>query len=138
MSRTRRHQHLSRQLSGISLAAPQVVALRTARMLGAGLTPSASDQVEFARMGSEKFAAAFESMHAMSAQSYALFQGWALGTMQQWWRLWLSPWALLPPRYPFGFGARPLLDGLFRIAGSGLAPINRRVTRNARRLRRGG
>lgn len=87
-------------------------------------------------MGSEKFAAVFESMHAMSVQSYALYQEWALGSLQQWWRLWLSPWALLQPRPAFGFRAAPVLDGLSRIATSGLAPIHRRVTRNARRLRR--
>jgi hypothetical protein len=87
-------------------------------------------------MGSEKFAAVFESMHAMSAQSYTLYQEWALGSMQQWWRLWLSPWALMQPRHAFGFRAPPMIEGLSRIVSGGLAPIHRRATRNARRLRR--
>jgi hypothetical protein len=44
----------SAKLAEIAVAAPQVVAIRTARMLSAGIHPSAADRVEFSNMGTEK------------------------------------------------------------------------------------
>jgi len=84
----------------LSIAAPQVIAHRTARMLRAGPSPGARDRREFQRMGTEKVFAFWESMFAM---------GWAA---------WSAPWSAA------------------KIMEKGLAPLHRRTTANARRLRR--
>jgi hypothetical protein len=84
----------------LSLAAPQVIAHRTARMMAAGANPSARDRREFQRMGTEKVFAFWESMNAM------------------WWAAWMTPWSTA------------------KIMEKGLAPLHRRTTANARRLRR--
>ena len=59
----------------LSIAAPQVIAHRTARMLAAGANPDARDRREFQRMGTEKVFAFWESMNAM------------------YWAAWLTPWS---------------------------------------------
>ena len=52
---------LAAQAVELSLAAPQVVAQRVARISRAGATPSAADRREFTRMGAEKVAAFWQS-----------------------------------------------------------------------------
>jgi hypothetical protein len=54
----------------LSIAVPQVIAHRTARMLAAGASPSARDQLEFQRMSTEKVFALWESMTAMYMQAW--------------------------------------------------------------------
>ena len=94
------------------MLAPQVIAMRTARMMAAGASPSARDRREFHRMGTEKVFAAWEAMNAMS-----------LYAMQQWWTAaWLTPWSLA--------------STTTRMFDKGLAPVHRRASANARRLRR--
>jgi hypothetical protein len=106
----------------MSIAAPQVIALRSARMLDAGPFPSARDQREFARMFQEKAEAYAESMTAMSLELFAMnpvFSAWA------------APFAAWGPRAP------RRRKGLHRLVATGVAPIHRRVKANAARLRRG-
>jgi len=52
----------------LAIAAPQVVAVRTARMLAAGSRPGAADRAELSRMSTEKVQAFWESMFAMGTQ----------------------------------------------------------------------
>src|SRR5687767_7245116 len=49
------------KMAELAIAAPQVVAVRTARMLAAGVNPGAADRAEFSRMGTEKVQAFWES-----------------------------------------------------------------------------
>jgi hypothetical protein len=54
----------------LSIAVPQVIAHRTARMLSAGANPSVRDQLEFQRMSTEKVFAFWESVGAMTMAAW--------------------------------------------------------------------
>ena len=104
------------------MVAPEVVALRSARMLAAGLNPSAADRRELRRMSTEKTLAFWESMNAMGWQVLRANQDYALFAMRQWWSPWLSPWQMA--------------SAASKVLEKGLAPVHRRAAANARRLRR--
>ena len=106
-----------RQLAELAIAAPQVVAHRSARMALAGLQPSARDRKEFHGMVAEKQAAFVQSWTAMLAEAWRLQQQLALGA----WRGAPPMAALLAP---------------WQIAAKGLQPVHRKATANARRLAR--
>lgn len=127
------------QAAEIAWAAPQVIALRSLRMLAAGHSPSARDRREFTVMGTEKLLALQRSWAAMGAealrtQQTLALQAWAQGLA------WLTqPWTAWS-----GAGARAQMEAAQhlhgawdRLAQAGLRPVHRRVTANARRLRRG-
>jgi len=97
----------------LALVAPQVVALRSLRM---------HDRQEMQRMSSEKVLAFWESVNAMGLQMAKANQEYALFAMRQWWSPWMSPWQTAA-------AASKVLE-------QGLRPIHRRVSANARRLRR--
>jgi hypothetical protein len=120
--------------SEIWVAAPQVIALRSARMFAAGLAPRADDRREFSRMVSEKPAAAFESALAVGMQLWRTNLELAATPMRLWWGVWTGAgrWTPLAPRAL----RRQLAAAAPRLAASGLAPVRRRVTANAKRLRR--
>jgi len=112
----------------LSIAAPQVVALRAARMLAAGVNPSASDRRELERMGTEKVLAFWESMNAMGLELAKAQQQYALLAMRQWWSPWGNPWSAVSP-WSAAVSATRVLE-------KGLGPVHRRASANARRLRR--
>jgi len=87
--------------------------------------PTARDQKEFRRMGSEKMAAFAESWNAMVIQ--ASVANYALAT--SFWRSWLTG---RPPR---SRGSR-LQNAAFGVLGKGIGPIHRRAVANAKRLAR--
>src|SRR5262245_57800598 len=111
-----------RKAAELSLAVPQVVALRTARMLAAGANPSARDRRELERMGTEKMLAFWESMNAMGLEMAKAQQQFALSAMLQWWSAWVR-------QLSAEASAVKVLD-------KGLAPVHKRVLANARRLRK--
>jgi hypothetical protein len=121
MRRSKRNRLLAKG-AALSLAAPQVVAMRTARMLAAGVNPSARDRREFETMGTEKMLAFWESMNAMTLEMAKAQQQFALSAMRQWWSPWVSPWSV-------GAAATRVLE-------KGLAPVQKRASANARRLRK--
>lgn len=106
----RRHtpDRFARQFAEMAFAAPQVVAHRTLRMAAAGHAPSARDQAEFMRMGTEKVAAFYQS----------------------WMAMWTAMWSL---QMDF---LRTMSTAGWGVAGAGLAPVHRRAVANARRLGR--
>jgi hypothetical protein len=106
----------------LSLAAPQVVAMRAARMLAAGINPSARDRREFESMGTEKVLAFWESMQAMGLEVAKAQQQYALYALSHWWSPWVSPWSVAA-------SATKVLE-------KGLGPVHKRASANARRLRR--
>ncbi len=69
------------------------------------------DAREMQRMGTEKVQAYWESVNAMT-----------LAASRYWWTAWTSPWSAA--------------TGASRILEQGLAPVHRRASANARRLRR--
>lgn len=108
---TRQRQNapqIARQLTELAFAAPQVVAHRTLRMARAGGSPSARDQAEFMRMGTEKVAAFYQSWGAM----------------------WMAMWSM-----QMDFLRTWSTAGL-SVSGAGLAPVHRRAVANAKRLGR--
>jgi len=106
----------------LSFAVPQVIAMRTARMLAAGVNPSARDRREFERMGTEKAQAFWESMSAMGLEMAKAQQRYALSAMRHWWAPWFAPWSAA--------------TSATRILEKGLGPVHRRASANARRLRK--
>jgi hypothetical protein len=137
------------KLAELSIAAPQVVAIRTARMMAAGAQPDARDRAEFARMSTEKVQAFWESMFGMGRQMILTNQEYASRAFSQWTRVWMTPWwlnaSLLKsgglPRFPRWSGS--LLPtrtqqrrAISKVVAKGLAPVHKRATANARRLKR--
>ncbi len=126
---------IGRQATELMLATPLVVAHRLGRMQAAGSRPSARDQREFQLMGSEKLAAFGESWNQMALQM--------LKSNQQLTRAWMSAWlrpAGLPTRATtirsLARAAAQMQGSAWRVIGSGLAPVHRRATANAKRLGR--
>lgn len=139
MTTRRRKPNALRQAAELAVAAPQVVALRGARILAAGTSPDARDRHEIWRMGAEKMQAMGECMNAIALQMYRAQQEWALLAMRQWWAMWMNPWQW------FGWWQAPLRSSAMqkrlrsdvaKAWASGLAPVHKRATANARRLSR--
>lgn len=149
-ARHRTKKGTSAKLAEVAIAAPQVVAIRTARMLLAGHNPGAADRAEFSKMGTEKMHAFWESMFAMGAQiarmnveyaGRAISRSWILWTDPAWFAVFRPTWgaiAALPHRTGLVPLANPGARGraVSRIFEAGLAPVHKRATANARRLRR--
>jgi hypothetical protein len=116
--------------------APQVIWMRSARVGMDGFAPRADTRRELARMVHEKTAAAGESATAVAFQMWRTNWELALMPMRLWWGMWAGA-----ARWP-AFGPVPaaaskqLVAAASRIVPSGLAPVRRRVTANAKRLRR--
>ncbi len=114
----------------LSLAVPQVVAHRVARMaLADPVALSKRDRREFQRMGAEKVAAFTEAWNAMATQATHAHQTLATS----WMRSLLTPWqaSRLPLHVPAQW-QRAALD----VIEKGMAPVHRKATANARRLGR--
>ena len=125
----------------IAVAAPEVVAHRTARMVQSGPTRSSADRRELTRMTQEKFEAFGESASAMAAEivkaNLALWPSVLRGG-----RTWM-PTARAgsrrsTSRSALAAGALPRIvsSAASRVLAKGLAPVHRRATANAKRLRR--
>jgi hypothetical protein len=136
------------KVAGLAIAAPQVVAIRTARMLAAGANPGAADRAEFSRMANEKVQAWWESLFAMGTQIVKANQEYARTAAVQCWRLWTTPaWLGLYPPLLQRMMSLPQAGRLIasrgqhdramsRLLEAGLTPIHKRATANARRLGR--
>jgi hypothetical protein len=134
----------------LTIAAPQVAVLRSARMLTAGAYPDSLDRREFMRMSTEKLQAFSESMNAMAVEIYKTNQELTLLAVRNWWTAWKNPWSLLTyrgtppwilPFWPlqgFGSGATSsrLQRSMAKVIEKGLTPVHKRATGNARRLTR--
>lgn len=112
----------------LSVAAPQVVAARVARMAAAGATPSARDRAEFARMGTEKVAAFQASWLAMWTEAWrsqaALAQAWLAAVT--------FPLSSQRQRNAVDATAKATT----RVLSAGLAPVHAKAVGNAKRLSR--
>lgn len=104
------------KLMQLSVAAPQVVGHRVARMAKAGLLPNARDQKEFIGMVVEKQVAFVQSWVGMASE---------MGKLQQ--QFFLAPF----------LGRRPNLQkSLNAVAAKGIEPVRRKAVANAKRLSR--
>ncbi|WP_311221264.1 MULTISPECIES: polyhydroxyalkanoate granule-associated phasin [unclassified Acidovorax] len=122
---------LWRQGTELSVAAPQVIAHRLARMAAAGPQPSARDQREFTRMVAEKQTAFAQAWMAMATQS--MVTGPALAMSMA--RSWFMPWGSK------GWTGQQALatqwqSAALGVMGKGLAPVRSAAVANAKRLNR--
>ena len=124
MARTRKATRaLGAQLVELGLAAPAVIGHRMARMAAAGPRPSRRDAAEFARMSSEKWAAASESWAAMNRYAFTLNASATQAALAFW-----MPWAFAGARMP------SLQDAWLQMASVGVRPYRQKTVANARRL----
>jgi hypothetical protein len=134
------------QMWEIAVAAPQVVAHRTARMAKSGPTRSTADRKELTRMTQEKFKAFGESASAMAAEIFKANLALWPSVVRAGWTL---PSAMWMPTARAGSrrsaskstlaaAAVPhtVSSAASRVLAKGLAPVHRRATANAKRLRR--
>ena len=138
------------KMAELAIAAPQVVAMRTARAMAAGTGPAASDRAEFLQMSTEKVQAFWESMFAMSVQIARTQQEYARTLALQYCRAWSTPWwamayrpsspamTVLPRAAALvaGPSKRQREHAVHQLVAAGLRPIHKRATANARRLAR--
>ena len=118
----------------LSVAAPQVIALRSLTLLAPGAAGNAHTSAEVVRMTAEKLQAWHESMTAMGVQIQRAQQEWAVAAMRQWWSACAMPWRFpVPALVP---GRAQVERTVARVVRSGLAPVHRRATANAKRLTR--
>lgn len=127
-----RRRTLTRSLE-LALAAPAVIAMRTARMAAAGAAPSPADRREMKLMVSEKQRAFTQSWVAMAArQQRAQLEWWTAFA-----RTWSSPWMAARPGLSAA-SARALSKRMQRsqaaVFASGLGPVHKTATANLRRL----
>ena len=124
----------------LGAAAPAVIAMRTARILAAGGSPTPADRREMSRMVGEKVDAFGRSWWAMaSRQQQAALEAW-VALARAWW----SPWMQMSSRPRSQAAVRRDMQRLQRRLGrsqaavyaSGLAPLHRTATANLRRLSR--
>ena len=148
MARTRhgRNAKTVSRMAELAVAAPQVVAVRTARMIAAGANPGAADRAEFSGMHTEKVQAFWESMSAMALQTIKTQQNYARDSALHWWRLWTTPWWLASNRTAATTASAVLAPpsaarrkrAASDLLAAGLGPVHKRATANARRLTRKG
>ncbi len=126
----------------LMLAAPQVVAHRTERLLAHGPGANASDHREFHRMGREKVDAFTEMWSQMAAQAAMTSQQAASAYMTSWLQAWQQFWHLsrpgsTPTRFPAMFPTpEEWQHAALDLLSKAMEPVHRRAVSNARRLRR--
>jgi len=129
----RKSLRVSKQATELMFAVPQVVAHRLGRLNSA--RPSAHDRREFQLMSSEKFAAFSESWKQMAVQMLKANQQMA----HAWASAWSSPLRIssnATARKSFLRAAAQMQGATLQVLASGLVPVHRRATANARRLGR--
>ena len=131
---TRRTTTLTRSLE-LGLAAPAVIALRTARMMSAGAAPSVADRREMSRMMSEKGRAFTESWFAMAARQQRAQVDWWMAFARACW----APWLSARPGFTFdavvaGALAKRMQRSQAAVLAQALMPLHRTATANLRRL----
>ncbi len=150
---TRRNRALShgsaasragRDAMAIATGAPQVIAMRVARMAAHGPNPSASDRREMHRMVDEKNKAFSDAWTAMGAQSLQMQKAFWQSLTQTLMQTMLRPWWLgagsASPAKAFTLPKMhsPMSHGMAqvaKVAAAGLAPVSRRVRSNVTRLK---
>jgi hypothetical protein len=117
------------KLAELSVAVPQVVSHRVARMALAGRTPSERDRKEFELMVAEKKLAFGQSWNAMAVQAVRANQSLALSLFES---IWLRPTKGLSPAAV----AAQVQRATLAVLGKGVEPVHRKAVANARRLSR--
>jgi len=128
--RNRSSSSIAAKAAELSIAVPQVVAHRVARMALAGPgVLSKRDRREFHMMGAEKLTAFSEAWNAMASQAVRAQQTLAA----TWMSSMFSPWQA--GRLHLDAPAQ-WQNAALGVIEKGLAPVHRKATANARRLGR--
>ena len=127
--RPRKSSSLATKLVELSIAAPQVVAHRVARMAIPGQTLSERDKKEFDLMFAEKKLAFGQSWNAMAAQTVRANQALALS-------LFTSFWSPTGRKASAGAVASQIQRAAVGVLTKGVAPVHRKAVANAKRLAR--
>ena len=127
--RRRTAPSLANQYFALGAAVPPVMLHRLTRMWLAGPNPSGRDRMEFQRMYTEKVAAFYQSWNAMFLEMMRANMRLAFSPL--WWP---RPGPVSGRRVK-GLATNARQTAL-SVMGAGLAPVQRRATANARRLRR--
>ena len=127
---TRSGKLLAAQAAELSIAVPQVVAHRLARMALAGKTLSERDRVEFDLMNSEKSATFVESWQAMTVQSMRAKQALSMSFFRAFW----SP--SRTKKMSMSGMTTQIQNAALGVLGKGMAPVHQRAVANAKRLSR--
>jgi hypothetical protein len=119
----------------IWMNAPQVIFMRTARATMDAFEPKADTRRELARMVQEKTAAVGETATTIALQLWRTQWELALVPMRLWSGMWMgaSRWPSLGPGHA---ATKQFTAAAAKIVPNALAPVRRRVTANAKRLRR--
>jgi hypothetical protein len=127
---TRKAKSITTKAAELSVAVPQVVAHRVARMAIAGPTLSERDRKEFNLMVAEKKTAFAEAWQAMATQTVRANQALATSFLRSVWSpsFWGRPSA--------SRAGTQVQSAVLGILGKGLAPVHRRAVANAKRLAR--
>ena len=128
----RKSVRMNKQVAELMFAVPQVVAHRLGRMNAGGT--SVRDRRELQRMSSEKVAAFGESWNQMAVQMLKANQQMA----QAWASAWFLPFGMpsSTARKSFLRAAAQMQGATLQVLASGLGPVHRRATANAKRLGR--
>jgi hypothetical protein len=131
MSRTSRGRtkRVSRQVTELYSAVPQVVAQRMALLAAPMLRPGINPWQESVRMSSEKVSAFNESWLAMWSQALRSQREMALASVRNWG----------PPNWGMQSvdqSVKAMQSAALGVVGQGLAPVHRRAVANAKRLAR--
>ena len=123
----RRSQRITRQVSELYAAVPQVVAQRMALLAAPMLRPGINPWQETVMMSSEKVSAFNESWLAMWSQALRSQHEITAASM----RGWGSPgWGI----DSVGQSVQAIQSAALGVMGHGLAPVHRRALANAKRL----
>lgn len=115
-------------LIDLSVHAPRVMAMRTARMaLGV-------DNEGLRSMGNEKVQAYWESVNAMGLQVVKAQQEYAALAMRQWMTAWTVPWTMAGMMSNSKAQHRQLQRSMEQVIEQGMMPVARKVRSNMRRL----
>ncbi|MEO8672468.1 MAG: polyhydroxyalkanoate granule-associated phasin [Tahibacter sp.] len=127
--RSRKSADIARQFGDLSIAVPQVVSKRLARMALAGANPTARDKKELQQMIAEKNAAFVASWTAMTHEAMranaALAQSW-----------FAACWGLSSRGTSPMTALAALQDATLGVVAKGIAPVRRKAVANAKRLSR--
>lgn len=144
---------LAWKASEMAVSSMQVIGQRTGRFLLSGAAPGVRDQREFDLMGREKSEAAFEAAHAISTHALMLNQQFITLVFKQATSVSVALLSIAGSRTAAesvdrqvklardtatrsAVVASTLSGATARLTRSALKPVHKRVSRNARRLRK--
>ena len=130
-ARAKRHTAtVTKQMTELALAVPQVVAHRVARMAMTGPKLNARDRKEFKGMVAEKNQAFAQAWQAMATQSLLASQSLAMTAFRMAWT---------PGEWGTAAAGKVLSQAqgaAMGILGKGVSPVHRKAVANAKRLAR--